>query len=129
MEGGKKQLNLQDFLYRKDESQFNTIDFDGDKYSIVNLYKHIFKQCFPPKKLGIEVNGCFLRITSEKEYKVVYYFICIIYIFYTLNILYSYILHIQKGKKLRQAYLTGLYKNNAWGVSYFTKKMKELAEQ
>ena len=35
------------------------INFDGEEYSIVKLYKHIFKYFFPPKKLCIKVNGCF----------------------------------------------------------------------
>ena len=63
----KKKLTLQDFLCRKDEGQFDMIDFDGDEYSIVKLYMHIVTYFLPLTELGIDVKGClFCRIASEK---------------------------------------------------------------
>ena len=37
------------------------VDFSGDEFSIVKLYKHIEKHFMPPVELGIEVTDCFFR--------------------------------------------------------------------
>ena len=56
-----KKLTLSDYLCRKDEGQFDMVDFSGDEFSIIKLYKHIEKHFMPPVELGIEVPDCFFR--------------------------------------------------------------------
>ena len=56
-----KMLTLSDYLCRKDEGQFDMIDFADDAFSIVKLYKHIIKHFMYPKKLDIKVPDCFFR--------------------------------------------------------------------
>ena len=66
-----KKLTLQDYLCRKDEGQFDMIEFPEDEFSIVKLYKHIEKNLMPPKESKYEVEGCcFRRMASAKALKV-----------------------------------------------------------
>ena len=51
----KKKLSLQDYLCRKDNGQFDMVDFIQDNFSIVKLYKHIEKHHMPAEETGIEV--------------------------------------------------------------------------
>ena len=96
----KKKLTLQDFLCRKDEGQFDMIDFDEDEYSIVKLYKHIVTHFLPPTELGIDVKGCFFRrIASEKELKVGHRFILLY--FSIIQLIFCFSIHhyvIRKGR-------------------------------
>ena len=63
----KKKLSLQDYLCRKDNGQFNMVDFLQDKLSIVKLYKQIERHHMPNVETGIEVGRFFCHHTSNKE--------------------------------------------------------------
>ena len=69
----KKKLLLQDYLCRKDNGQFDMVDFLQDQFSIVKLYKHIEKNFMPAEETGIEVGRFFRRHASNKEMKVCYF--------------------------------------------------------
>ena len=81
----KKKLSLGDYLCRKDEGQFDMVEFPDDKFSVVKLYEHIEKHFFLPREMNIEVGRFFRRPACVKEMKVcaclflmIIYTICII---------------------------------------------------
>ena len=47
----KKKICLGDYLCRKNEGQFDMVDFPDDEFSVVRLYKHIEKYLFPPREM------------------------------------------------------------------------------
>ena len=66
-----KKLTLGDYLCRKDEGQFDMIEFPEDEFSIVKLFKHIEENFMPPKDSKYKVEGCFFRrMASAKALKV-----------------------------------------------------------
>ena len=77
----KKKLSLQDFTCRKDEGQFDIVDFADDEFSIIKLYEHIEKYFMPPEETGIEVGRFFRRHASNKEMKVCFFFVFIPFYF------------------------------------------------
>ena len=52
----KKRLNLLDCNCRKHEGQFDMVDFPGDEFSVVKLYKHIEKHFMLHVSSNITVN-------------------------------------------------------------------------
>ena len=86
----KKKLSLQDFTCRKDEGQFDMIDFGEDEFSIVKLYEHIEKHFMPPEETGIEVGRFFRRHASNKEMKVCLYFCILLFLYYTHSPLFHF---------------------------------------
>ena len=93
----KKKLSLQDYLCRKDNGQFDMVDFNQDNFSIVKLYKHIEKYHMPAEETGIEVGRFFGRHASNKEMKVCLFF----YLFNLIRLLTfaSYYMFISCEKK------------------------------
>lgn len=80
----KKKLCLGDYLCRKNEGQFDMIDFPDDEFSVVRLYKHIEEHFFPPVTMDIEVGRFFRRAASRKQMKV-----CLIVMCYFFTSIYS----------------------------------------
>ena len=66
----KKKLLLHDYLCRKDNNQFDVVNFLQDKVPIVKGYNHIERHHMPSEEIVIEVGRFFHRHTSNKEMKV-----------------------------------------------------------
>ena len=66
----KKKLTLLDYNCRKDEGQFDMVDFPDDEFSLVKLYKHIEKYFMPSVSSNIVVDRFFCRHVSVKIMKV-----------------------------------------------------------
>ena len=66
----KKKLTLLDYNCRKDEGQFDMVDFPDDEFSVVKLYKHIEKHFMPHVSSNITVDRFFCRHASAKIMKV-----------------------------------------------------------
>ena len=66
----KKKLILTDYNCRKDEGQFDMVDFPNDEFSVVELYKHIEMHFMPHVSSNITVDRFFRRHTSVKVMKV-----------------------------------------------------------
>ena len=66
----KQKLTLLDYNYRKDEGQFDMVDFSEDEFSVVKLYKHIEKHFMFHISSNIIVDHFFRRHASAKVVKV-----------------------------------------------------------
>ena len=66
----KKKLTLLDYNYRKDEGQFNMVDFPANEISVVKLYTHIEKHFMPHVSSNIGVDHFFCRHANDKVLKV-----------------------------------------------------------
>ena len=66
----KKKMTLLDYNCRKDESQFDMVDFLDDAFSVVKLYKHIEKHFMPHVSSNITVDRFFRRHACAKVVKV-----------------------------------------------------------
>ena len=94
----KKRLTLNNYLCRKDEGQFDMINFAEDEISIVKLYKQIKKFITPPKELGVEVPDCFYVGLQVKKILVVStYFVGLLPFCYLSNNKFIYFLTINRS--------------------------------
>ena len=73
----KKKLCLGDYLCRKNEGQFDMVDFPDDEFSVVRLYKHIEEHFFPSREMEVEVGRFFRRAASRKQMKVCLIVVCV----------------------------------------------------
>ena len=66
----KKKMTLLDYNCRKDEGQFDMVDFPDDGFSVIKLYKNIDKHFMPHVNSNIIVDRFFRRHASVKVMKV-----------------------------------------------------------
>ena len=66
----KKKLTLLDYNCRKDEGQFDIVEFPDDEFSLVKLYEYIEKHFMPHVSSNITVDRFFCRHASAKVMKV-----------------------------------------------------------